>query len=84
MVDRYEHAAAYSAGPALNTVKLRDVAELGSSLVAGTAELGVSIVKDGSTLVKDGTTTAADTAEKGASFVNDGQLAGQSESREVA
>ena len=68
----------------VNTVKSLDVAELSSALVAGTAEIGISIVKDGSSLVKDGTPTAgrisnrvANTAEIGVPFVKDGQVVGQ-------
>jgi|EP01046_Picozoa_sp_COSAG06_P003357 hypothetical protein len=39
----------------LTTVKTLDMGELGSSLVAGTAEIGVALVKDSTSLVKDST-----------------------------
>ena len=47
----------------VNTVKTLDVAELGSSLVASTAEIGVLVVRDSSTLVKDGTSVVANAAD---------------------
>ena len=47
----------------VSTVKSLDVAELGSSLVASTAEIGVSVVRDSSSLVKDGTSVVANAAD---------------------